>query len=45
MNADRIIVLDDGKVVGQGTHEELLDTCEVYRQIVESQLSEDELKR
>ena len=32
MNADRIIVLDDGKVVGQGTHEELLDTCEVYRQ-------------
>ena len=45
MNADRIIVLDDGKVVGQGTHEELLDTCEVYRQIAESQLSEDELKR
>ena len=44
MNADRIIVLDDGKVVGQGTHEELLDTCEVYRQIAESQLSEDELK-
>ena len=43
MNADRIIVLDDGKVVGQGTHEELLDTCEVYRQIAESQLSEDEL--
>ena len=45
MNADRIIVLDDGKVVGQGTHEELLDTCEVYRQIAESQLSEDELNR
>ena len=45
MNADRIIVLDDGKVVGQGTHEELLDTCEVYRQIAESQLGEDELKR
>ena len=45
MNADRIIVLDDGKVVGQGTHEELLDNCEVYRQIAESQLSEDELKR
>lgn len=45
MNADRIIVLDDGKVVGQGTHHELLDNCEVYRQIAESQLSEDELKR
>jgi ATP-binding cassette subfamily B multidrug efflux pump len=44
MNADRIIVLDDGKVVGQGTHEELLDTCEVYRQIAESQLSEEELR-
>ena len=45
MNADRIIVLDDGKVVGQGTHHELLDNCEVYRQIAESQLSEDELNR
>ena len=45
MNADRTIVIDDGKVVGQGTHEELLDTCEVYRQIAESQLSEDELNR
>ena len=45
MNADRIVVLDDGKVVGQGTHAELLDTCDVYRQIAESQLSEDELKR
>ena len=44
MNADRIIVLDDGKVVGQGTHKELMDNCEVYRQIAQSQLSENELK-
>ena len=44
MNADRIVVLDDGKVVGQGTHKELLDNCDVYRQIAQSQLSEDELK-
>jgi ATP-binding cassette subfamily B protein len=37
MNADRIIVLDDGRVVGVGTHDELLGTCEVYREIAESQ--------
>jgi ATP-binding cassette subfamily B multidrug efflux pump len=39
MNADRIVVLDDGKVVGIGTHAELLKTCEVYREIAESQAS------
>ncbi|MFR0557104.1 ABC transporter ATP-binding protein [Pseudoscardovia radai] len=43
MDADRIIVLDQGRVVGQGTHKELLDSCDVYRQIAESQLSEAEL--
>lgn len=43
MNADRIVVLDDGKVVGQGTHKELLEDCDVYRQIAESQLSQSEL--
>ncbi len=37
MNADRILVLDDGELVGQGTHEELLKTCDVYREIYESQ--------
>ncbi len=43
MDADRIIVLDDGEMVGMGTHEELLISCEVYKQIVRSQLSEEEL--
>jgi ATP-binding cassette subfamily B protein len=43
MNADRIIVLDDGRIVGIGAHKELLKTCEVYREIVYSQLSEEEL--
>jgi ATP-binding cassette, subfamily B, multidrug efflux pump len=43
MDADRIIVLDDGQVVGMGTHKELIRTCEVYREIVSSQLSEEEL--
>ena len=43
MDADCILVLDDGKLVGKGTHRELLDNCEVYRQIAESQLSEEEL--
>ena len=44
MNADKIIVLDNGKTVGEGTHKELLKNCEVYRQIALSQLSEEELE-
>ncbi len=44
MNADKIIVLNEGKMVGIGTHKELLKTCEVYKQIATSQLSEEELK-
>ena len=44
MNAAKIVVLDEGKVAGIGTHSELLRTCSVYRQIAESQLSEDELR-
>lgn len=43
MSADRIIVLDEGRLVGVGTHKELLKTCTVYREIVSSQLSEEEL--
>lgn len=44
MNADRILVLNNGEVVGDGTHKELLAECEVYREIAFSQLSEEELK-
>ena len=43
INADKIIVLDEGKCVGMGTHEELLKNCEVYKEIALSQLSEEEL--
>lgn len=43
MDADRIIVLDDGRIVGVGTHKELMNTSPVYREIVSSQLSEEEL--
>lgn len=43
MSTDRIVVLDEGHVVGMGTHRELLKSCEVYRQIALSQLSEEEL--
>ncbi|MCO7127697.1 ABC transporter ATP-binding protein/permease [Sporolactobacillus shoreicorticis] len=42
-HADKIIVLDDGKIVGQGTHAELMETCTVYREIVASQLEKEEL--
>jgi ABC-type multidrug transport system fused ATPase/permease subunit len=41
MHADRIIVLDDGRVTGTGTHSELLTGCDPYREIVVSQLGED----
>ena len=44
LHADQIIVLDDGKIVGKGTHEELLASCEAYQEIAKSQLSEKELK-
>ena len=43
INADQILVIDDGKIVGKGTHKELLANCEVYQQIATSQLSEKEL--
>lgn len=43
LHAEQIIVLDEGKIVGKGTHEELLDSCEVYQQIALSQLSKEEL--
>ena len=43
LHADQIIVLDEGKIVGKGTHKELLKTCEVYQQIAMSQLSKEEL--
>ncbi len=45
MNADQIIVLDNGYIVGLGTHDELLKNCEVYQEIAYSQLSEEELAR
>lgn len=45
LHAEQIIVLDEGRVVGIGTHKELLRTCEVYRQIASSQLSEEELAK
>ena len=44
MNADKIIVLDEGKVAGMGTHKELLKNCEIYKQIALSQLSKEELE-
>lgn len=44
MNAEQIIVLDEGKMVGKGTHKELLENCPTYKEIASSQLSEEELK-
>lgn len=44
LNADKILVLEDGELVGSGTHKELLSTCPTYREIAQSQLSEEELK-
>ena len=44
MNADKILVLDNGKCVGMGTHKELLKTCDIYKQIALSQLSKEELE-
>ncbi|MBQ6023724.1 MAG: ABC transporter ATP-binding protein, partial [Clostridia bacterium] len=44
LNADQIIVMDGGRVVGKGTHKELLRTCDIYREIVVTQLSEEALE-
>ena len=43
MNADSIVVLEEGRIAGTGTHTELMDTCEVYRELAQSQLSKEEL--
>ena len=43
LSADKIIVLDEGKIVGSGKHGELMKSCEVYREIAQSQLSDEEL--
>ena len=45
MNAEQIIVLEEGKIVGKGTHEELMNNCDTYKQIALSQLSEEELNK
>ena len=44
MHADRIVVLDKGAIVGIGTHKELMETCDVYKEIAYSQLSKEELE-
>jgi ATP-binding cassette subfamily B protein len=43
VRADQIVVLDDGKIAGKGTHQKLMETCRVYKEIAESQLSKREL--
>ena len=45
LDADQIVVMDEGHMAGIGTHEELMKTCEVYKEIALSQLSEEELER
>ena len=45
ISADQIIVLENGEIVGRGTHRELLRNCEIYREIARSQLSEEELEQ
>lgn len=45
MDADQILVMDDGHLVGKGTHEQLMESCEIYKEIALSQLSEEELER
>ena len=45
LHADQIIVLDDGRIVGKGTHQELLNNCEAYMEIAASQLSEEEIRK
>ncbi len=45
MDADRILVLDEGRIVGEGTHQELLQNCDVYKEIVSSQLSAEEIQK
>lgn len=45
LHADQILVLDDGKIVGKGTHQELLSSCEAYMEIASSQLSEEEIRK
>ena len=44
LHADQILVLEDGQIVGKGTHEELLAGCEAYQEIAGSQMSEEELR-
>lgn len=44
MNSDKIIVLDNGEIVGMGTHKELLKECEIYKEIALSQLTKEELE-
>ena len=44
LHADKIVVLDEGKIAGIGTHKELLNTCDVYKEIAYSQLSKEELE-